>query len=260
MSCESLVRTTELSNRLTFEHTGVVGRGPRQLPTSLKGSLHSPPQYLVGDIVDGWELSSGRVFWPQAHSDVLQKLLKRARKGCRIVYCPGNHDEALRDFIQDREMDIGENVIVCSEALHTTADGRRLLVMHGDRCDNMPHIRDDFSYSIKSLIYRMFQAFNRTIKFARRVLRLPYWSLASTVNANVGAAAKLIKNYEEALAGEARYQDVDGVVCGHIHHPALRTIDGVLYANTGDWVDSCSAIVGALRLSSAPPAHRQASD
>ena len=197
----------------------------------------------MGDIVDGWELSSGRVFWPQAHSDVLQKLLKRARKGCRIVYCPGNHDEALRDFIQDRSMELGENVVVTTEALHTTVDGRRFLVLHGDRCDLTPHVRDDLTYSIKSLIYRMFQAFNRTIKFARRLLRLPYWSLASTVNTNVGAAAKLIKNYEEALAGEARYQEVDGVICGHIHHAAIRSIDGVTYANTGDWVDSCTAVV-----------------
>ncbi len=95
--------------------------------------------YLVGDIVDGWELSSGRVHWPQAHSDVIQKLLKKARKGTRVIYCPGNHDEALRDFIQDSTIELGANVTIQQEATHVTADGRRLLVLHGDRCDLTPH-------------------------------------------------------------------------------------------------------------------------
>jgi UDP-2,3-diacylglucosamine pyrophosphatase LpxH len=165
------------------------------------------------------------------------------RQGCRIVYTPGNHDEALRDFIQDRCLELGENVVVVSECIHTTVTGKRFLVLHGDRCDSTPHIRSDLSYAVKSLIYRAFQAFNRVIKRSRRILGLPYWSLASTVNRHLSAAASLIANYEEALAGEARYQEVDGVICGHIHCAAMREIDGVTYVNTGDWVDSLTGIV-----------------
>lgn len=199
--------------------------------------------YLVGDVVDGWELSSNRVYWPQAHSDVVQKLLRKARRGTRVVYTPGNHDEALRDFLQDTNIELGNNIVITQEAVHTTADGRRFLVLHGDRCDLTPHVRTDLHYQMKSLIYRAYQAFNRVIKTTRRLLNLPYWSLASTVNTSVGAAARLISNYEQALAAEARYQGVDGVICGHIHHAALRDIDGVTYANTGDWVDSMSGLV-----------------
>lgn len=198
---------------------------------------------MVGDIVDGWELSSGRVHWPQAHSDVIQKLLKKARKGTKMVYCPGNHDEALRDFLQDSTIELGENVSVQQEATHITADGRRFLVLHGDRCDLTPHVRTELNYIVKNLIYRAFQAFNRVVKWVRNLFGLPYWSLASKVNSSVKAAAKLISNYEEALAAEARYQRMDGVVCGHIHHAQLRQIEGVTYANTGDWVDSLTALV-----------------
>ena len=197
----------------------------------------------VGDVVDGWELSSSRVFWPQTHSDVVQKLLRKARRGTRIFYLPGNHDEAVRDFLQDTVIELGNNIIIQQEAVHFTADGRRFLVLHGDRCDLTPHIRTNLNYQLKSLIYRAFQAFNRVIKSTRRVAGLPYWSLASTVNTSVGAAAKLIANYEQALAAEARYQKMNGVICGHIHHAQLREIEGVTYANTGDWVDSCSALV-----------------
>lgn len=160
--------------------------------------------YLVGDVVDGWELSAGRVHWPQSHSDVLQKLLKRARKGCRIVYTPGNHDEALRDFIQDRVLELGENVSIVQECTHTTASGKRFLVLHGDRCDLTPHVRTDLNYALKSLIYRGYQAFNRMIKSTRKIFGLPYWSLATTVNSKLGAAARLIRNYEEVRRAAGR--------------------------------------------------------
>ena len=129
------------------------------------------------------------------------------------------------------------------EATHTTADGRRFLVLHGDRCDVIRHVRTDLHYKVKNVLYRLFQAFNRVVKYWRRVLRLPYWSLATTVNTNVKAAVTLIANYEAALAHEAQRVGAHGVVCGHIHHPAMRDIGGVTYANSGDWVDSCSALV-----------------
>jgi UDP-2,3-diacylglucosamine pyrophosphatase LpxH len=104
-------------------------------------------------------------------------------------------------------------------------------------------VRTDWHYRVKNVLYRLFQFTNRVIKRTRRLLRLPYWSLATTVNTSVAAAARLIANYEEALAGEARCQGMDGIICGHIHHAALRDIGGVQYCNTGDWVDSCTALV-----------------
>lgn len=160
-----------------------------------------------------------------------------------VIYLPGNHDEALRDYLQDTTIELGANVVVQTEAYHATADGRRFLVLHGDRCDLTPHVRTNLNYMLKNIIYRLFQWSNRVIKRTRRLLNQPYWSLATTVNESVAAATQLIRNYEEALAGEARYQGVDGCICGHIHHAQLRTIDGIVYANTGDWVDSCTALV-----------------
>lgn len=134
-------------------------------------------------------------------------------------------------------------MVVQQEAYHATADGRRFLVLHGDRCDLTPHVRTDLNYMVKNVVYRLFQWSNRVIKRTRQLLNQPYWSLATTVNESVAAAAQLIRNYEEALAGEARYQCVEGVICGHIHHAQIRTIDGVVYGNCGDWVDSCTALV-----------------
>ena len=155
------------------------------------------------------------------------------------------------------------------ETEHVTVDGRRFLVLHGDRCDVIRHgaclrimmcafafamggiltsplalpVRTDLHYKVKNILYRLFQAFNRVVKFWRRMMRLPYWSLATTVNTNVKAAAELIANYEAALAHEAQRSGMDGVICGHIHHPSLRDIGNVTYASCGDWVDSCSALV-----------------
>src|SRR5713226_3906148 len=186
--------------------------------------------YLVGDIVDGWRLKRWW-YWPQAHNDVVQKVLRKARKGTNVIYIPGNHDEA--------------------EAIHVQPDGKKLLVIHGDQFDGIVRyarwlaILGDWAYNAALRI-------NTTFNWARRKLGLSYWSLSAFLKHKVKNAVQFIANYERAVASEARRRGVDGVVCGHIHHAEIRDIDGVRYCNDGDWVESCTALVedfdGRLRI------------
>jgi len=192
--------------------------------------------YLVGDIVDGWQLRRTR-FWPQAHNDVVQKLLRKGRKGTRIVYVPGNHDEFARDFVGNS---FGA-VEVVEEAIHRTADGRRLLVVHGDafdgviRCARWLAVLGDHAYTLALLVNRWF---NRV----RSWLGYPYWSLSAYLKLKVKNAVRYIGDYEAAVVEAARSRHVDGVVCGHIHHAELREGGDCLYANCGDWVESFTAL------------------
>lgn len=193
--------------------------------------------YLVGDIIDGWKLKNGW-FWPQSHNDVVQKLLRKVRKGARLIYVPGNHDEFLRDYI-------GANfggVEICDQALHETAAGERLLVIHGDQFDIvvkhakwLAHL-GDWAYSSALFV-------NTHMNAVRRRLGLTYWSLSAWAKLKVKNAVNFISKFEEFLAEEARAQGASGVVCGHIHHAAQRDMDGVRYLNCGDWVESCTAVV-----------------
>jgi UDP-2,3-diacylglucosamine pyrophosphatase LpxH len=193
--------------------------------------------YLVGDIVDGWRLKRS-VYWPQAHNDVVQKVLRKARKGTRIVYIPGNHDEMLRDYVT---VVLG-GIVLQEEAVHETADGRRLLIIHGDAYDGVVAyarwlaLLGDGAYTLALWLNHHF---NR----ARRRLGYPYWSLSAYLKAKVKNAVEYIGNFAEAVSGEARRRGLDGVVCGHIHNAEMRDIGGVLYCNDGDWVESCTALV-----------------
>jgi UDP-2,3-diacylglucosamine pyrophosphatase LpxH len=202
--------------------------------------------YLVGDIVDGWRLRRGW-YWPQAHNDVVQKLLRKARKGARLIYIPGNHDEFLRSYLGTH---FG-GVEVMDRDVHETADGRRLLVIHGDQFDVvvrhakwLAHLGD---WAYMSALHA-----NTWVNRVRRSLGFPYWSLSRWAKLGVKNAVNFIGEYEKALAGEARRSGVDGVVCGHIHHAVIEDRGGVAYVNTGDWVESCTAVVeekdGTLRL------------
>lgn len=192
--------------------------------------------YLVGDIVDFWRIKRNP-HWPQLHNDVIQKLLRKARKGARVVYIPGNHDEDLRAYcgasfgaVEFRRTDI-----------HEAADGRRFLVMHGDEFDVVVrHVKwlaamGDWAY-VGALNFNMM--FNRT----RRRMGLSYWSLSAYLKHKVKRAVNYIGDFEAALTSEARRQSAQGVICGHIHHATIREIDGMLYINTGDWMESCTAV------------------
>jgi UDP-2,3-diacylglucosamine pyrophosphatase LpxH len=193
--------------------------------------------YLVGDIVDGWQLKSSW-YWPQAHNDVVQKLLRRARKGARIFYIPGNHDEFIRDYYGTH---FG-GIEVMEDAVHVTADGKRYLVIHGDLFDIViRHARwlallGDKAYDAAIWANTHFNAIRRTFG-------LTYWSLSQWAKLKVKNAVNFIGEYEETIAAEARRRGLDGVICGHIHHAVIRSQPGFCYINCGDWIESCTAIV-----------------
>ncbi|HZH50906.1 MAG TPA: UDP-2,3-diacylglucosamine diphosphatase [Microvirga sp.] len=193
--------------------------------------------YLVGDIVDGWRLKSGW-YWPQSHNDVVQKLLRKVRKGTRLVYIPGNHDEFLRDYVG---IGLG-GIELADHALHETADGRRYLVIHGDQFDLVVrHAR--WLALLGDGAYTMALVVNTHLNRVRRRLGLTYWSLSAWAKLKVKNAVTYIGRFEEFLASEARRQEADGVICGHIHHAVMHDRLGIDYVNTGDWVESCTAVV-----------------
>jgi UDP-2,3-diacylglucosamine pyrophosphatase LpxH len=192
--------------------------------------------YLVGDIVDGWQLRSGW-YWPQAHNDVVQKLLRKARKGARIIYVPGNHDEFLRQYYGTH---FG-GIEVTETAMHAGADGRRYLVIHGDHFD-LVVTQARWLALLGSGAYDLAIVVNRLFNSVRRKLGFPYWSLSQWAKRKVKNAMSYIGDFEKTLAAEARRRNADGVICGHIHHAAIHDMHGVRYLNCGDWVESCSAI------------------
>jgi UDP-2,3-diacylglucosamine pyrophosphatase LpxH len=192
--------------------------------------------YLVGDIIDGWRLRSGW-YWPQSHNDVVQKLLRKARKGARMILVPGNHDEFARQFVG---LQFG-GIEVLKRATHNTADGRRFLVTHGDEFDIVVrNVRwlaylGDWAYDAALFVNTHF---NRV----RRAFGFRYWSFSSWAKLKVKNAVNFIGAFETALAEEAAKHGCDGVICGHIHHATIREIDGTTYVNTGDFVESCTAV------------------
>lgn len=193
--------------------------------------------YLVGDIIDGWQLKKGW-YWHQSHNDVVQKILRKARKGTQVTYVAGNHDEAIRQFVG---LAFGDIQIV-NEASHQLLDGRELWIVHGDMFDGVIQHAKWLAYlgdSLYTVILKLNQYFNQ----ARHRLGLSYWSLSQYLKHKVKNAVNFITAFEEALTNEARRRGFDGVVCGHIHKPEIREINGILYCNDGDWVESLSALV-----------------
>jgi UDP-2,3-diacylglucosamine pyrophosphatase LpxH len=217
-------------------HLGTPGCQAQALLDFLK---HHPCDtlYLVGDIVDGWQLRR-RWFWPQAHNDVVQKILRSARKGTRVVYVPGNHDEFARQFTGHP---FG-GVELLEEAVHVTADGRRLWVIHGDYFDGVIQCAKWLAY-VGDNLYEFTLKLNRHLNRLRARLGLPYWSLSAYLKHKVKKALNYVTDFEVAVAREARRRGHQGVVCGHIHRAEMREIDGTLYCNDGDWVESRTALV-----------------
>ena len=193
--------------------------------------------YLVGDIIDGWQLRRSW-YWPQAHNDVLQKLLRKARKGTRIIFVPGNHDEFARKYLQH---EFG-GIEVAEDWTHETADGRLLWVTHGDLFDGVIQCARLLAL-VGDTLYGVALRLNRWLNSMRARLGLPYWSLSKYLKRRVRRAVSYISDFESAVAREARRRGVHGVVCGHIHHAELRQIGGIVYANDGDWVESLTALV-----------------
>jgi UDP-2,3-diacylglucosamine pyrophosphatase LpxH len=193
--------------------------------------------YLVGDIVDGWQLRRSW-YWPQAHNDVVQKLLRKARKGTRVIFVPGNHDEFARKYLQH---EFG-GIEVAEDWTHETADGRLLWVTHGDLFDGVIQCARWLAL-VGDTLYGVTLRLNRWLNSMRARLGLPYWSLSSCLKRRVRRALNYISDFEVAVAREAQRRGMHGVVCGHIHHAELREIGGIVYANDGDWVESLTALV-----------------
>lgn len=226
-------------------HLGTAGCNADMLVDFLH-SIECETLYLVGDIIDGWRLRKGW-YWPASHNEVVRRVLKLARKGTRVVYIPGNHDEMMRDYAG---LTFG-GVEIALEAVHETADGRRLMVVHGDMFDGVIIYARWLAY-IGDQAYTMLLKANQWLNAIRRRLQLPYWSLSARLKKKVKNAVQFITEYETVVAHEAALRGVDGVVCGHIHSAEIRDMGGVTYYNDGDWVESCTALVedhtGAMRL------------
>jgi UDP-2,3-diacylglucosamine pyrophosphatase LpxH len=200
-------------------------------------NVDSETMYLVGDIIDGWRLKK-RLYWPAAHNDIVWRILKRAKRGTRIVYIPGNHDEMFRQF---SGLNFG-GVEIRRAAFHETADGRKLLVLHGDEFDAVMLAHRWLAF-VGDALYGLLMGLNRWVNAARSRLGMPYWSLSKTAKHRVKNAVEFISRYEEIVARAAAQRGVDGVVCGHIHTAEFRDFDGIEYWNDGDWVEGCNALV-----------------
>jgi len=229
---ELAVRTAFISDT----HLGTAGCKAELLLDFLK-SVDCETLYLVGDIVDGWQLRKGW-YWPPRHNDIVRCVLKKAKHGTRVIYVPGNHDEAFRELVG---LNLG-GIELAMEAVHVTADGRRLLVLHGDEFDGVVLYAKWLAF-LGDNAYTMLLQLNRVLNWVRRKRGLPYWSLAAHLKKKVKNAVQFISSFEEVVARSAHERGARGVVCGHIHTAEIRQIGDVTYYNDGDWVESCTALV-----------------
>lgn len=192
--------------------------------------------YLVGDIVDIWALKK-HFYWPDHHNRILETILDKARQGTKVIYIPGNHDDKFKSYYKN----IFANIYISREWIHETRQGKKLLVLHGDQFDS--HMRcSKFASHLGSIAYEMLLYFNRKIHQGRQYLNLEYWSLANYLKNRVGNVRKHVQHFEAIALTEAARQGMDGIVCGHIHQARLFEQEGLLYCNTGDWVENCTAL------------------
>ena len=226
------VRTVFISD----VHLGFQGCSAKDLGDFLD-QINCQTLYLVGDIIDFWALKKKR-YWPTEHSRVLQSILRMAENGTRVVMVPGNHDETLRPY---DGMSIG-CIEVRDHLIHTTADGRRILVLHGDQFDSVIRCSPLLGI-IGSNLYDGLLRMNTWINAIRRYFGKDYWSLVAYLKHKVKNAVQYIVRFEEAVATAARRENVDGVICGHIHRAEISQIQGITYMNCGDWVESCTALL-----------------
>ena len=217
-------------------HLGTSGCKAELLLDFLK-STECETLFLIGDIIDGWQLRKGW-YWPTRHNDVVRCVLKKAKHGTRVIYVPGNHDEAFRDYVG---LNLG-GIELVPEALHETADGRLLLVIHGDEFDSVVLYARWLAF-LGDHAYTLLLKLNGLFNAARKWLGLPYSSLSQRIKKRVKNAVQFISKFEAVVAHAAAERHVDGVVCGHIHTAEFRDIGGIAYYNDGDWVEGCTALV-----------------
>ncbi|GAB1395213.1 UDP-2,3-diacylglucosamine diphosphatase [Rhodocyclaceae bacterium] len=218
-------------------HLGTRGCQADSLLTFLR-EYEADHLFLLGDIIDFWAMNRS-IHWTPAQNTVVQKVLRRARHGEKVILIPGNHDEALREFVGTSFGDIE----VAAEYVHETADGKRLLLIHGDEFDQVTRYHRWVAV-LGDIAYNTLVRINAWISWVRRTLRISgYWSLAGFAKRRVKSAVSFIFDFEDAVIHTVRERGLDGIVCGHIHSATIRTVDGISYINCGDWVDSCTAIV-----------------
>ena len=232
-----------LLRRMTFRsifvsdvHLGFKGCQAEMLLDFLRNS-RCEHLFLIGDIIDVWNMRSG-LYWPQSHNDVIRTILGKAKHGTRVVYIPGNHDEVFRDYCG---VTFG-NLSIHRDYVHRTVDGRRLLLLHGDEFDGVLQCSPWLAH-LGSWAYGFLLRLNRYVAWVRDRMGYRYWSLAATLKHKVKNAVNYIADFERVVAQAAQKRGVDGLVCGHIHRPEIREMNGLLYCNDGDWVESCSALV-----------------
>jgi UDP-2,3-diacylglucosamine pyrophosphatase LpxH len=218
-------------------HLGTRGCQADRLLSFLR-HYESDHLFLVGDIIDFWAMNRG-IYWSAAQNTVVQKVLKRARHGIKVLLVPGNHDEALREYVESSFGDIR----IVSEYIHTMADGKRYLLIHGDEFDQVTRYHKWVAL-LGDVSYNILVRLNAWLSWLRRTLNIPgYWSLAGYAKRKVKSAVSFIFDFEESVLRHVRDRGLDGVICGHIHSAAIKQIDGMTYVNCGDWVDSCTAII-----------------
>ncbi len=218
-------------------HLGTADCQAEKLLDFIKG-IECENLFLIGDIIDGWELR--RSFrWKQSHSDVIQKLLRKARKGTKVYYILGNHDDFLEPFLP---ITMGEHLSVHREFYYTGANGLKYLITHGDLFDAVTMTKKWLAL-IGDKSYLFLLKINRPLNFIRRKMGLGHWSLSKYMKANIKKAVSYICDYEQVLSNYARQKNVHGVICGHIHEAQIKMIGDIHYLNCGDWVESCTAII-----------------
>jgi len=219
-------------------HLGTKYSNTHQLLDFLKHT-ESENLYLVGDIIDGWAIKR-KFIWPQTHSDVIQKILKKARKGCKVSFIIGNHDEFLRPFAP---LVLGDSLNIKSELEYISTNGKKYLITHGDFFDSITMTKKWLAI-LGDYGYDFLLSINQKINFFRKKFGIKSkWSLSKYVKDNVKSSVSFITDFEATLAKHAKHKGYDGIICGHIHKAQIRKVDSIEYLNCGDWVESCTAIV-----------------
>ena len=219
-------------------HLGTEGCSAKELADFLKNNT-SDRLYLVGDIIDGWQLSK-KVYWPQEHSNVIRRILTAAKRGTKVYWIVGNHDEMLRSWF-DFRLQFGR-LRILNEYIHHGINGKKNLVTHGDICDTLMN-SGKFLMSLGDFLYTWLMKFNRCVNWVRRKLNLKYWSLSAYLKSQVKETIDMLFKYKQTMVAYTKKKGYDGVICGHIHTPAIEVIDGIEYMNDGDWVESLTALV-----------------
>lgn len=200
--------------------------------------IETPKLYLVGDTLDAWKLRR-RMYWPPSHNAVLTRMMKMEQAGTEVFLLPGNHDEFLRNYLG---MSFG-NVKIIDDIVHMTLDGRRFLVIHGDQFDDVI-IHAKWLAFVGERAYTIAIYINQAFNYIRRKLGFAYWSLSAYLKHRVKSAA--VRDYRAKLVRAAEDRKLDGVICGHTHFSEMTDVNGTLYINDGDWVESCTALVEHL--------------